>query len=239
MGTADRVARPGSAGRRSSRATGELRGRDPERTRARILEAATSEFARYGLGGARVDRIAASAGANKRMLYYYFGDKDALFQEVLEHAYESIRSAEQELNLLDVEPVEGVARLIAFTWRYYIAHPEFLTLLNSENLHRGRHLKGSRRIRTTNSPLIATLEEILARGVRAGTFRAGVDALQLYISIAGLSYFYLSNNHTLSAVFGRELSTPAAREERLAHMIELVVGSLAHRGAIDARARES
>jgi len=239
MGTADRVARPGSAGRRGSRATGELRGRDPERTRARILDAATSEFARHGLGGARVDRIAASAGANKRMLYYYFGDKDALFQEVLEHAYESIRSAEQELKLLDVEPVEGVARLIAFTWRYYIAHPEFLTLLNSENLHRGRHLKGSRRIRTTNSPLIATLAEILARGERAGTFRPGVDALQLYISIAGLSYFYLSNNHTLSAVFGRELSTPAARDERLAHMIELVVGSLAYRGAIDARALES
>jgi AcrR family transcriptional regulator len=239
MGTADRVARPGSTARRSSRPTGELRGRDPERTRARILDAATSEFARHGLGGARVDRIAASAGANKRMLYYYFGDKDALFQEVLEHAYEGIRSAEQELNLLDVEPVEGVARLIAFTWRYYIAHPEFLTLLNSENLHRGRHLKGSRRIRTTNSPLIATLEEILARGVRAGTFRPGIDALQLYISIAGLSYFYLSNNHTLSAVFGRELSTPAAREERLAHMIELVVSSLAYRGAIDARAWES
>ena len=170
--------------------------------------------------GARVDRIAESAGANKRMLYYYFGDKDALFQAVLEHAYEGIRSAEQALNLLDVDPVEGVARLVAFTWHYYIAHPEFLTLLNSENLHRGRHLKVSRRLRTTNSPLIATLEEILARGERAGTFRPGVDALQLYISIAGLAYFYLSNNHTLSAVFGRELSGADARAARLAHMVE-------------------
>jgi len=226
MGTAERAARTGAATRRNGRSSGELRGRDPERTRARILDAATREFARHGLGGARVDRIAAGAGANKRMLYYYFGDKDALFQAVLEHSYESIRAAEQELNLLDVDPVEGVARLVAFTWHYYIAHPEFLTLLNSENLHRGRHLKGSRRIRTTNSPLIATLEEILARGARAGTFRGGIDALQLYISIAGLSYFYLSNNHTLTAVFGRELASAEARAARLAHMTDVIIGYL-------------
>ncbi len=232
MGTAERAARPGAPARRNARASGELRGRDPERTRARILEAATREFARYGLGGARVDRIAESAGANKRMLYYYFGDKDALFQAVLEHAYERIRSAEQELNLLDVDPVEGVARLVAFTWHYYIAHPEFLTLLNSENLHRGRHLKGSRRIRATNSPLIATLDEILARGVRVGTFRSGVDPIQLYISIAALSYFYLSNNHTLTAVFGRELASDAARAERLAHMTEVIIGFLTNPQAV-------
>jgi AcrR family transcriptional regulator len=233
MGTAERVVRSGPEPRRAGAGA---RGRDPKRTRARILEAATREFARYGLGGARVDRIAASAGANKRMLYYYFGDKDALFQAVLEHSYESIRAAEQELNLLDVPPVEGVARLVAFTWHYYIAHPEFLTLLNSENLHRGRHLKGSRRIRATNSPLIATLEEILARGVRAGTFRPGVDALQVYISMAGLSYFYLSNNHTLSAVFGRELATPEARAERLAHMTDVIIGFLTNTPTVPAAA---
>jgi AcrR family transcriptional regulator len=205
------------------------RTRDPEGTRARILEAATREFARSGLGGARVDRIAERAGANKRMLYYYFGDKDRLFLAVLEHAYQQIRDAERELHLLDVPPVEGVRRLVEFTWRYYLAHPEFLTLLNSENLHRARHLKRSRNIRATNSPLIATLAEILRRGAAAGTFRSGVDALQLYISIAGLAYFYLSNNHTLSQVFDRDLAAPAARAERLAHMTALVAGFLTNR----------
>jgi AcrR family transcriptional regulator len=205
------------------------RARDPEGTRARILEAATWEFARSGLGGARVDRIAERAGANKRMLYYYFGDKDGLFLAVLEHAYEGIRAAELELHLLDAPPVEGVRRLVEFTWRYYLAHPEFLTLLNSENLHRARHLKHSKNIRATNSPLIATLAEILRRGAAEGTFRSGVDALQLYVSIAGLAYFYLSNNHTLSQVFDRDLAAPAAREERLAHMIALVAGFLTNR----------
>jgi len=203
--------------------------RDPKGTQARILDAATREFARFGLGGARVDRIAVRAGANKRMLYYYFGDKDGLFLAVLEHAYASIRSAEQELRLLDTPPVAAVARLVEFTWRYYLEHPEFLTLLNSENLHRARHLKRSKRIRATNSPLIATLREVLRRGEAEGLFRRGVDPLQLYISIAGLAYFYLSNNHTLSQVFDRDLAAPAAREDRLAHMTELVTGSLTNR----------
>jgi AcrR family transcriptional regulator len=208
--------------------------RDAERTRAAILGAATQEFARHGLSGARVDRIAAKADINKRMLYHYFGAKDALFLAVLEATYAKIRSAELSLSLLDVSPTEGVRRLVAFTWRYYLAHPEFLTLLNSENLYRARHLKHSRSLRAMNSPVIETLAKVLARGVRERVFRRGVDPLQLYVSIAALSYFYLSNKHTLSAVFGRDLGTPAARRARLAHMTAVVLGYLRPaRAAVD------
>ncbi|HEY1461437.1 MAG TPA: TetR/AcrR family transcriptional regulator [Casimicrobiaceae bacterium] len=201
--------------------------RDPERTRASILAAATAEFARHGLGGARVDRIAERAGSNKRMLYYYFGDKEGLFQAVLEQTYADIRSAEQKLNLLDATPEDGVRRLIELTWAYYIAHPEFLTLLNSENLHRAKHLRKSSRIREMNSPLIETLAELLRRGQRAGSFRKGVDPLQLYISIAALAYFYLSNRHTLSTVFARDLFSPKERKARVTHMCQMVLGFLA------------
>lgn len=196
--------------------------RDPERTRAKILDAATLEFSRYGLGGARVDRIATRAGANKRMLYYYFGDKEALFLAVLENAYAGIRGAERALHLLDLDPLRAVQRLVAFTWRYYLDHPEFLSLLNSENLHHARHLKRSRNIRAMNSPTIAVLGEILKRGERAGQFRRGVDPLQLYISIAGLCFFYLSNNYTLSTVFDCDLASTTARDERLRHMTAMV-----------------
>jgi len=201
--------------------------RDAERTRGSILAAATAEFAQHGLGGARVDRIAERAGSNKRMLYYYFGDKEGLFQAVLEQTYADIRKAEQKLNLLDASPEDGVRRLVELTWAYYIAHPEFLTLLNSENLHQARHLKKSLRIREMNSPLIETLAELLRRGQRAGTFRKGVDPLQLYISIAALAYFYLSNRHTLSTVFGRDLFSAAERKARVAHMSAMVLGFLA------------
>jgi AcrR family transcriptional regulator len=198
--------------------------RDPAGTRAAILAAATDEFARHGLGGARVDRIARAAGANKRMLYYYFGDKDALFLAVLEQTYARIRNAESALRLLDCEPAEGVRRLVEFTWRYYLEHPEFLTLLNSENLHRGRHLKHSKQIKALNSPVISVLDTLLKRGERSGEFRKGVDALQLYISIAGMAYFYLSNTYTLRAVFDQTLADPARHAERLRHMEEVVLG---------------
>ncbi|MGP1678253.1 MAG: TetR/AcrR family transcriptional regulator [Burkholderiales bacterium] len=200
--------------------------RDPERTRARILDAARVEFARRGLGGARVDQITARAGSNKRMIYYYFGNKEALFLAALESAYEHIRDAEQSLKLTDLDPAAGMRRLVRFTWEYYLAHPEFITLLNSENLHRARLLKKSKDIQAMHSPLVAMLQDLLARGQRAGVFRHGVDPVQLYISIAALGYFYLSNNHTLSTIFGRDLMQAGALKKRLAHMTELVLGYL-------------
>jgi AcrR family transcriptional regulator len=206
----------------------EERLRDADRSQGTILAAARGEFAEFGLGGARVDRIAERAGLNKRLIYYYFEDKEKLFQAVLEQAYRDIREQEMQLHLRDMEPVAAVRRLIEFTWDYYLAHPEFLTLLNSANLHRARHLAESRRAKELNSPLIETLAGVLERGRRDGTFRGGVDPVQLYVSIAGLSYFYLSNSHTLSAIFGRDLLAPKARSERLSHMTEVILGYLLH-----------
>jgi AcrR family transcriptional regulator len=201
--------------------------RDAEASRARILAAATAEFARHGLSGARVDRIAERAKANKRMLYYYYGGKEALFLTVLEAAYARIRGEEQKLDLTAKPPVEGMRELVTFTWRHFIAHPEFISLLNTENLHRAKHLKRSTRIRSLHSPLIATISDLLARGTRAGVFRAGIDPVQLYVSIAALGYFYLSNAYTLSTIFGRDLTAPKAKEERVAHVVDLVLGALA------------
>jgi AcrR family transcriptional regulator len=117
--------------------------RDPEGMRKRILEAATGEFARFGLSGARIDRIAEAAGANKRMLYYHVGNKEALYLEVLEAAYEHIRAAERELKLEKLAPIDALVQLLEFTWHYYLQHPEFMALLNTENLHRARHIKRS------------------------------------------------------------------------------------------------
>jgi AcrR family transcriptional regulator len=202
------------------------RARNPERTRGRILEAATGEFARYGLGGARVDRIARRAGANKRMLYYYFGGKEDLFLAALEARYAHIRNAEQALELEHLRPRQALRRLVKFTWAYYLEHPEFLTFLNSENLHKGRHVRKSKRVREMHSPLIETLRAILRRGEREGVFRRGVDPVQLYISIAGEGYFYLSNRYTLSRIFDRDLMSPAALEQRARHMVDLVLHAL-------------
>jgi AcrR family transcriptional regulator len=204
--------------------TPEPRLRDADKSQQSILAAALDEFARHGLAGARMDRIATQADVNKRLIYYYFTSKDDLFLAVLENAYLNIREAEKQLHLRDLPPPLAIRRLTEFTWDYYIAHPEFMTLLNSENLHQGRHLEKSQRARELNSPLVETLAEILERGRKDGIFRGGIDPVQLYVSIAGLAYFYLSNSYTLSAIFGRDLMTPKAHHERLSHMCEVVLG---------------
>ncbi|MEY4018612.1 MAG: hypothetical protein RLZZ189_2410 [Pseudomonadota bacterium] len=203
--------------------------RDPEKSRANILQAARTEFARSGLGGARVDQIAKIAGINKRMLYHYFGNKDDLFCAVLEANYAHKRDSEKALELEQEEPVEAIRKLIALTWDYYLQYPEFLTLLNSANLHQAKHLKKSTEIRKMHTPFVSMIKGVLDKGVSQKIFKKNVDPAQLYISIAGLSYFYLSNQYTLSAIFGRNLLAPAARKERLAHMTDVVLSYLANK----------
>ncbi|MDZ4360583.1 MAG: TetR/AcrR family transcriptional regulator [Variovorax sp.] len=206
----------------------EPRSRDADRSQLAILASARDEFAARGLAGARMDSIAERAGLNKRLIYYYFGSKDDLFLAVLERVYADIRAAEQRLHLDEIEPVEAIRQLVSFTWHYYLEHPEFITLLNSENLHGASHLKRSDRIQEMNSPLVQLLATVLERGKKDDLFRAGVDPVQLYISIASLCYFYLSNNHTLSAIFGRDLRAPKAMAQRLSHMTDLVLGYVLH-----------
>ncbi len=200
--------------------------RDPERTRSTILRAATAEFAGNGLHGARVDKIARRSGVNKRMIYHYFGDKEGLYLAVLDKSYTAIRTAEFALRLNDRDPVEGMRSLVGFTWKYFIAHPEFLSLLATENLRRAATLKKLPHIRELHSPLISMMSQLLQRGVSEKAFRGDVDPIQLYISIAALGFFYLSNRHTLSTIFGRDLSARRALEEREAHVIEVVLGYL-------------
>lgn len=197
--------------------------RDAEATRARILIAAKAEFAANGLGGARVDEIAEKARANKRMIYHYFGSKDGLFQAVLEAAYVDIRSAEQRLNLDHLEPVAALEKLVRFTWDYYLENPEFITLVNSENLHRAGHLKKSEVIRVVSRKFVAMVAALLDRGVAAGVFRAGVDPVQLNITIAAIGYYYLTNRFTGSIVFERDLMARAALDERLRFNIDTVL----------------
>jgi AcrR family transcriptional regulator len=190
--------------------------RDPDATRLRILAAATHEFARFGLGGARVDRIAARAKSNKRMLYHYFGNKDALFAITVENAYGAFRDKEAALQLDSLEPVAAMRRLVQFIWEYFLAHPEFITLVNSENLHKAKHLKASKRNTDMSRKFVARMQALLSRGEASGVFRHGLDPVQVNISIAAIAYYYLTNQFTGSIVFERDLMTKQAQAARLA-----------------------
>jgi len=199
------------------------KGRDADLTRKRIMAAATAEFGRKGLGGARVDEIARRSKSNQRMIYHYFGSKELLFTAVLEEAYSDIRAAEQKLNLDALRPTEAVATLVRFTWNYYLDHPEFLSLVNSANLHRARHIKGSAVVRKVTDNFITMVKAILDRGVAAGEFRAGVDPVQLNITIAAIGYYYLTNRYTGSIIFDRDLMAPEHLDERLAFNLETIL----------------
>ncbi|GAA0602950.1 TetR/AcrR family transcriptional regulator [Craurococcus roseus] len=195
-------------------------------TRQRILDAALAEFAAKGLAGARVDEIAARAGANKRMLYAHFGNKEDLWLTVLERAYAAKREEERALRVDALPPAEAMRRLVEFNLRYTAAHPEFVSLLNQENIHRAEHLKRSSRVPALYSPLLESLRAVLARGEAEGAFRRGVDALQLYITVLALGHFYVANLHTLSVIFGADLGSEAALRERERHCVEVALGFL-------------
>ena len=196
--------------------------RDPDRTRRDLIDAAIAEFSEKGFSGGRVDDIAARTRTTKRMIYYYFGSKEGLFIAVIEEIYRRFNEAESELALDLERPVEALQAVIRFIWNYYNRHPEFITLLNSENLHRGKHISKSRRAGEYSSPAISVLDEVLGSGASRGVFRPDVRARDLYLLIASMGYFYLSNRHTLSAFLGENLEAPQA----LAHWESFIIDSV-------------
>lgn len=195
-------------------------------TREALLMAAQHEFAAKGLSGARVNTISSRARANKRLIYYYFGSKNGLYLAVLERVYEGLRGAERKLNLDHLEPETAIRRLIEFNFDYCRKHPELISLINNENLYQAKHLRKSAKIRELHSPFVRMIDEILKRGVAKRVFRPGLDPVEVYITIAAIGYFYLSNNATLSAIFGRDLSAPAACTRRKKHNIDMMLNAL-------------
>jgi len=200
--------------------------RDPQGTRQALLAAAVAEFAAKGPAGARVDEIARRAGVNKQLVYHYFGNKDDLFRAALEEVYGQIRARERALNLSDLPPVRAMEGLVGFSFDYLAEHPEFIALLNDENRQGAVHVGGSRDVQAMHSPLVELIRDTLQRGVREGVFRDDVDPINLYISIAGLSYFFFSNNQTLSAIFGTNLGHSKAVASRRRHVIDFALAAL-------------
>ncbi len=189
--------------------------RNATATKKRIMEAARYEFAKKGFDGARVDDIAKRADINKQMLYHYFGNKDDLFTTVLEDSYHALRQKEASLSFEKMPASEAIISLVEFTWGYYLKHPELMQLLISENQMEARHLKAASFAKDVNKNHVDILHRLLERGQREGNIRSNIDPIQLYINIASLGFFYLSNKHTLSTTYQLNLTSPRALSARL------------------------
>lgn len=201
-----KIAAPGRSGAEGGRSKAHAATQQrAHKTREAILRAATRVFARNGFTDGKVESISRLSGTHDRMIYYYFGSKAQLFVEVLETAYEKMNEAEARIDIDLEEPVSALTTIVHFVWQYYLDHPEFITLLNSENLLKGRHIKKSARASELSSPAVAILEDVLRSGVEKGVFRADKRARDLYIEIAALGYFYLSNHYTLSVFLNADL----------------------------------
>ena len=208
---------PGGAQARPSRSNAS------ERTRQNIIAIATDEFANKGFSGARVDEIAARTHTSKRMIYYYFEDKEGLFIAVLEEAYRRIREIEASLDLAHLEPIEAIRALVAFTFDYQNANEDFIRLVMVENIHKGVHLERSRAIQDLNVSVINTIRDIYRRGLRQGVFREGIDEIDLHMSISALCFFNVANRATFSRIFKRDMSSPKALARRREIVVDTIV----------------
>lgn len=201
---------------------------DPETVRADILAAARREFAENGLSGARIQRIVDGTRTSKRMIFYYFGDKDGLYRAVLEDAYRKVRRQEAALDLDGLTPEEALARLVAFTFDHHAANPDFIRLVAIENIHGARHLSDLPGLAETNRGAIAVLERIHAAGVAAGRFRDDVRPLDLHWHISALCFFNVANRATFSASFGDGAFSADAQARLKAQAVNSVLDVVCH-----------
>ena len=214
----------------------EARPRASGESQRRILEAARTEFADEGFAGARTDRIVKRAGVNQNLLYHYFGSKERLFVAVMEQVYAEVRERHRDMELERLKPEAAIRRFTEATFDLFVQSDDVIRLLSTENIHRAEHIRGSERIGHIYNPLLTRLDAALRRGREEGCFRSGVDAQELFITITGLSYFYLSNRHTLSVILHDDLEAPARLARRRRHIAEVVTTFLRHGNSAHARA---
>lgn len=202
------------------------RRRNSDLTRHNILEVATEEFADKGFAGARIDEIAERTHTTKRMIYYYFTDKERLYQAVLERSYSAIRARERELDTEGLSPTDAIRAIASLTFDHHEHNPDFIRLVSTENILRGEHISKSEALSNLGNPAAELLESILTRGQADGLFRTDVDALDVHMAISSFCVFRLSNRYTFEALFGRDLTAPAHREHLRRMLGDMIIAFL-------------
>ena len=210
----------------SSRTSAMRKPKAPEANRGRILAAAVAEFASRGFKGASMDDVAARTDTTRALINYYFGSKEKLYREVLERVYAEIRDAERQIDLDHLPPIEAIARIVEFTYNYYVTHEDFVRLVVAENQARGRHLRKSAAMRKLNRPIIDALGGVLSRGQAQGIFRTDIDPIDVHMSIAALGMFNVTNQFTFGAIFQRAMGATGDVARRRRMVVDIVVSWL-------------
>ena len=201
------------------------RGR-PAESRAAILKAAVREFAQEGVAGARTDAIARLAGVNKALLYYYFKDKDALYQAVLDQVFGGVRNAIHQALSLDVPPREKLATYVCAHFDYIASNPLYPRIVQAEFLRAGRDPSRLQRIaKTYFRPVFIELSELLKQGEQTGEFRS-VNPIHFIPSMISVIVFFFNTAPIMKLMSGVDPMSPQSLAERRAAIVDFISAAL-------------
>jgi len=195
--------------------------RNPEKTRQRLLDAAIDLFSRRGFHAVSVDEIVAAARVNKRMVYHYFDSKEGIYKMALQQVYTRLESVEFHAVELAGTPREKLARILDSYFAFLDENPEFVQLLQWENLERGKHIAKDHHLLTKN-PFMEKFRQIIDEGVASGEFRPNLNITHLIIHFIGLCFIYYSNRYSLSQGLGIDLGSAQVKAEGRHQALALV-----------------
>lgn len=199
----------------------------PEQSRAAILKAAVREFAREGVAGARTDAIARSAGVNKALLYYYFKDKEALYEAVLDEVFSGVRVAIGNALSRDLRPHERLAAYVRAHFDYIASNPLYPRIVHAEFLRAGKDSSRLQRVaREYFQPTLVNIAAVLKEGERSGEFRA-VDPVQFIPSMISVIVFYFITAPIMKVMTGREPFSKESLADRRVAVVEFISAALA------------
>jgi TetR/AcrR family transcriptional regulator len=196
-----------------------------EKSRQHILKVSIRLFAKKGFAGVSVDEIVDTAGVNKRMVYHYFGCKEALYQAALADEYGKLEALEIK-TLHPEEPIEKVVSDIVSAYFSFLQdNPDFVQLILQENLNQGLNL-AKMDIPLSKSPMLDLLIQAVNAGQKNGSVRQNIDPRFLLISLIGNCMIYCSNRFTLSRALEIDLSSPKVLSRAKNAVIEMLLNGI-------------
>jgi acetyl esterase/lipase/AcrR family transcriptional regulator len=193
-------------------------GAPDDSARSDILRVALAEFADRGFSGARISAIAEKIQTTKRMIFYYFQDKEGLYLAVLREAYRCMQRDIGSLHLDSLEPRQALRRMQEHAFDMHAGSPEFVRLVMIENVHHGEHLRRLLPSSPLNAGAVGMVARILERGWAQGLFRRDVDPVELHWMMVAPAFFYVSNRATFSMGVGDALFSDEGRQRLRTHL---------------------
>jgi TetR/AcrR family transcriptional regulator len=199
----------------------------PEESRAAILRAAAQEFAELGIAGARTDSIAREARVNKALLYYYFKDKETLYDAVLDDAFAGMKTTVFRALDSDLPPREKVTAYAGAYFDFLASKPLYPRLMQREMMRArdGQSPHIDKLVRNYFQPIFARISDVVRQGVADGEFRP-VNPVHFVPSMIAIIVFYFNSAPMMQKIVGHNPLTPERIAERRAAVLDFISAAL-------------